>query len=76
MRRDGGSWQKGIRSGKRSHPNGARRLKVVAEGRSRFGGAQLALDASFLSPLHWDGTATLKGRCGRRRRVEGDSQKQ
>ena len=34
----------------------ARRLKVVAEGLTLFGGCQLALDATVVSPLHVDGT--------------------
>ena len=33
-----------------------RRLEVVAEGLTLFGGCQLALDATLVSPLHGDGT--------------------
>ena len=34
-----------------------RRLEVVAEGLPLFGGMQLAIDATLVSPLHCDGTA-------------------
>ena len=34
----------------------ARRLEVVAEGLILFGGCQLALDSTVVSPLHGDGT--------------------
>ena len=34
-----------------------RRLEVVAEGLSLFGGVQLAIDATLVSALHGDGTA-------------------
>ena len=34
-----------------------RRLEVVADGLPLFGGAQLALDATLVSPLRRDGTA-------------------
>ena len=33
-----------------------RSLEVVAEGLTSFGGCQLALDATLVSPLHGDGT--------------------
>ena len=36
-------------------PDG-RRLEVVAEGLKLFGGCQIALDATLVSPLHGDGT--------------------
>ena len=35
----------------------SRRLEVVAEGLPLFGGMQLAIDATLVSPLHCDGTA-------------------
>ena len=41
-----------------------RRLEVVVDGVPRFGGAQLAVDTTFVSTLHGDGSA--------RRRVDED----
>ena len=38
----------------------SRRLEVVAEGLTLFGGCQLALDATLVSPLHRDGTHRRK----------------
>ena len=35
----------------------SRRLEVVADGLTLFGGAQLAIDTTLVSPLHRDGTA-------------------
>ena len=34
-----------------------RRLEVVADGLTLLHGAQLAIDTTLVSPLHWDGTA-------------------
>ena len=44
-----------------SHAPGVdgRRLEVVAEGLSLFGGAQLAIDATLVSALRGDGTARV-----------------
>ena len=48
------------RDGSRPGPTGptldGRRLEVVAEGLLLFGGMQLAIDATLVSPLHCDGT--------------------
>ena len=40
-----------------SNSTDSRRLEVIAEGFSLFGGGQLALDATLVSVLHRDGTA-------------------
>ena len=34
-----------------------RRLEILVDGLPLFGGAQLAIDATFVSPLHCDGSA-------------------
>ena len=39
-----------------SHRSDARRLEVIAEGLTLFGGSQLATDATVVSLLHADGT--------------------
>ena len=36
---------------------GGRRLEIIADGLPLFGGAQLAVDATLVSPLHCDGSA-------------------
>ena len=43
-----------------SHRSDARRLEVIAEGLTLFGGSQLAIDATAVSPLHADGTHRRK----------------
>ena len=43
-----------------SHRSDARRLEVIAEGLTLFGGSQLAMDATVVSPLHADGTHRRK----------------
>ena len=43
-----------------SHISDARRLEVIAEGLTLFGGSQLAIDATVVSPLHADGTHRRK----------------
>ena len=43
-----------------SHRSDARRLEVIAEGLTLFGGSQLAIDATVVSPLHADGTHRRK----------------
>ena len=40
-------------------PDG-RRLEVVVDGRPLFGGSQLAIETTMVSPLHTDGSATPK----------------
>ena len=36
---------------------GGRRIEIVADGLPLFGGAQLAVDATLVSPLHCDGSS-------------------
>ena len=38
-------------------PGDSRRIKVLADGLALFGGVQLAIDTTLVSPLHADGTA-------------------
>ena len=47
-------------------PNDGRRLEVVVDGLPVYGGAQLAVDTTLVSPLHCDGSAR-RGGSGKRR---------
>ena len=39
------------------HAHGSRRLEIVEDGLPLFGGMQLAVDTTLVSPLHCDGSA-------------------
>ena len=38
---------------------GGRRIEIVADGLPLFGGAQLAVDVTLVSPLHCDGSPVV-----------------